>query len=68
MRAGDCAAFPAGEPDGHHLVNRGSAPAVVLEVGTRRPDDRTVYSDIDMVAEPGEHGFRHRDGSPYPES
>ena len=23
MRPGDCAAFPAGKPDGHHLVNRG---------------------------------------------
>ncbi|HSZ52482.1 MAG TPA: cupin domain-containing protein [Caulobacteraceae bacterium] len=65
LRAGDCAAFPAGEPDGHHLINRGPANAVVLEVGTRRPDDRTVYSDIDMIAEPGEDGFRHRDGAPY---
>ena len=67
MRVGDCAAFPAGEPDGHHLINRGAEAAVVLEVGTRRPDDRTVYSDIDMVAEPGEPGFRHRDGSAYAE-
>ncbi|HEY1928921.1 MAG TPA: cupin domain-containing protein [Caulobacteraceae bacterium] len=65
LRAGDCAAFPASEPDGHHLINRGSADAVVLEVGTRRSDDRTVYSDIDMIAEPGEDGFRHRDGAPY---
>jgi uncharacterized cupin superfamily protein len=63
--AGDCAAFPAGETDGHHLINRGPVDAVVLEVGTRRPDDRTVYSDIDMVAEPNEPGFRHRDGAPY---
>lgn len=68
LRPGDCAAFPAGEADGHHLVNRGTVEAVVLEVGTRRPDDRTVYSDIDMVAEPGEPGFRHRDGRPYPEA
>jgi uncharacterized cupin superfamily protein len=65
LRAGDCAAFPAGEADGHHLINRGPSDAVVLEVGTRRPDDRTVYPDIDMVAEPGEDGFRHRDGAPY---
>ena len=65
LGAGDCAAFPAGDPNGHHLVNRSQADAVVLEVGTRRADDRTVYPDIDMVAEPGEHGFRHHDGSPY---
>jgi uncharacterized cupin superfamily protein len=65
LRAGDCVAFPAGDPDGHHLINRGATEAVLLEVGTRRADDRTVYSDIDMVAEPGEDGFRHRDGAPY---
>jgi len=64
LRAGDCAAFKAGDPAGHHLINRSNADAVVLEIGNDAPDrDRTVYSDIDMVAEPGEHGFRHRDGS-----
>ena len=68
LRAGDCAAFPAGDPDGHHVINRGASDAVLLEVGTRQADDRTVYSDIDMVAEPGEQVFRHRDGSPYPEA
>jgi uncharacterized cupin superfamily protein len=63
---GDCAAFKAGDPDGHHLINRSAADAVVLEVGTNAPDDRCVYSDADMVAEPGEHHFRRRDGTPYP--
>ncbi len=67
LRAGDCAAFRAGDPDGHHLVNRSGETAVVLEVGNNAPDrDRTVYSDIDMVAEPAEAHFRRRDGSPYP--
>jgi uncharacterized cupin superfamily protein len=33
LRAGDCAAFKAGDPDGHHLVNRSDRPAKVLEVG-----------------------------------
>ena len=65
LRAGDCVAFPAGDPDGHHLINRSKTDAVLLEVGTRQADDRTVYSDIDMVAEPGEDLFRHRDGTPY---
>ena len=27
MRAGDCAAFPAGVPDGHHFINRSAAVA-----------------------------------------
>jgi uncharacterized cupin superfamily protein len=66
LRAGDCAAFKAGEVDGHHLVNRSDKPARALEVGTRDPDaDRTVYPDVDMVAEPGENRFRRRDGRAY---
>ncbi|WP_374575644.1 cupin domain-containing protein [Phenylobacterium sp.] len=64
---GDCAAFKAGVADGHHLVNRTDRPARVLEIGTTDPEhDRCVYPDIDMVAEPGESGYRHRDGTPYP--
>jgi uncharacterized cupin superfamily protein len=66
LKAGDCAAFPAGEANGHHLINRGGAEARVLEIGTRDPNtDRTVYSDIDMVAEPGEDIYRRRDGSAF---
>jgi len=66
LRAGDCAAFKAGEASGHHLVNRSDKPARTLEVGTRDPDrDRTVYPDVDMVAEAGESVFRRRDGTPY---
>src|SRR3954469_22067638 len=42
MRAGDCAAFAANVPNGHHLVNRSDALAVCLEVGSRRPQDDSV--------------------------
>ena len=67
LRAGDCAAFKAGDTDGHHLINRSNRDAVVLEVGNADPDhDRCTYSDIDMIAEPGEEAYRHRDGRPYP--
>ena len=66
LTAGDCAAFRAGEPDGHHLVNRSGADAVVLEIGTREEADRCVYPDIDMIALPGERPYFHRDGAPYP--
>lgn len=66
LKAGDCAAFPAGAPDGHQLINRGVVEAVVLEIGSRHPDqDRAVYPDIDMVLEPGEGHFRRKDGSSY---
>ena len=67
LRAGDCAAFKAGDADGHHLINRSGRDAILLEVGNADPArDRCTYSDIDMLAEPGEPGFRHRDGTPYP--
>jgi uncharacterized cupin superfamily protein len=36
MTAGDCAAFPAGHPDGHHFVNRSDAECRLLVVGTRQ--------------------------------
>ncbi|HWA63777.1 MAG TPA: cupin domain-containing protein [Caulobacteraceae bacterium] len=67
LRAGDCAAFRAGEPDGHHLVNRSGRDALVLEIGSAMPTvDRCVYPDIDMIAEPGVEHYSHRDGTPYP--
>jgi len=67
LRAGDCAAFKAGDPDGHHLINRSNADAVVLEVGNADAEhDRCVYSDIDMIGEPKIVPYLHRDGTPYP--
>ena len=63
--AGDCAGFPAGKADGHHLQNRSSADAIVLEVGTSNESvDTTTYPDIDMLALPD--GYVHRDRTPYP--
>jgi uncharacterized cupin superfamily protein len=64
LRAGDCAGFKAGVPDGHHLINRSSREAVVLEVGSRKADDTGEYSEIDMCF--GPTGFTHKDGKPYP--
>ena len=65
LRAGDCAGFKAGEPNGHCLQNRSDAEAVLLEIGTRAPDtDRSDYPDLDMVVGPDEV-YRHRDGTPY---
>lgn len=67
LRAGDCAGFPAGHADGHHLQNRSDREALVLEVGTRRPDDdEAFYPDIDLRALKGRAGYAHRDGEPYP--
>ena len=67
LRAGDCAGFKAGSPDGHHLQNRSGRDVVYLEVGTRRPEqDEVAYPDIDMISPKGHDGFAHKDGKPYP--
>jgi len=64
LRAGDCAGFPAGEPNGHHLQNRSAQPATVLEVGSRHNEDGAFYSDIDMQIAPGSDVYTRRDGTP----
>ena len=65
LRAGDCAAFPKGTGDGHHLINKAPATAVYLEVGSRNPLDLTTCSDIDMMSSSADGRFVHKDGSPY---
>ncbi|MCW5725473.1 MAG: cupin domain-containing protein [Maricaulaceae bacterium] len=70
MRPGDCAGFPAGVRNGHHLKNESAADAVFLVVGTRIEDDHGEYPDIDMRFEniPGGGGrgrFTRKDGTPY---
>jgi len=66
LRAGDAAGFKAGTPDGHHLQNRSTLEALVLEVGTRLPGDGCYYSDIDMmIIDDSPDGYTRRDGSPY---
>jgi uncharacterized cupin superfamily protein len=65
LRAGDCAAFPAGRPNGHQLINRSAAPAACLEVGSRNAADRVVYSDIDLLFDGARDAYTHKDGTPY---
>jgi uncharacterized cupin superfamily protein len=65
LQAGECAAFPASQPNAHHLINRSTALAVCLEIGSRVASDRIVYADIDMVFDPDCDGFVRRDGTPY---
>ena len=67
LRAGDCAAFPKGSGNGHHLINKSSAMAVYLEVGSRQRADVTIYSDIDMMSTNADGRYVHKDGTPYSE-
>jgi uncharacterized cupin superfamily protein len=67
MLPGDCAAFPAGDPDGHCFINRSSAEARFLVVGTKAPSEVATYSDVDMVVvmEGGSARFAYKDGTPW---
>lgn len=66
MRAGDCAAFPAGKPNGHHILNRSWGPGVVLCVGSRMPGDKATYPDIDLHYDGDSDTYLRKDGTPYP--
>jgi uncharacterized cupin superfamily protein len=68
LSAGMAATFPAGERNGHNLINKSGAPASYLEVGTRSPDEDAEYPDIDLRAQKrnGKLVFVHKSGEPYP--
>lgn len=62
--SGDSAGFKAGHADGHHLQNRSDRPALVLEVGSRRPaTDVAEYPDVDLRWTPD--GYTRKDGTAY---
>lgn len=65
---GACAGFPAGSPDGHHLVNRSDRPARYLEISNRDEADVPLYSDVDLALVQGPDGvlaYARKDGTPY---
>ncbi|MCW5732006.1 MAG: cupin domain-containing protein [Alphaproteobacteria bacterium] len=68
LAPGQFCAFPAGQANGHHLVNRTDRPALFLAIGTCADRETVHYSDIDMVYRqeaPGSQGYYRRDGSRY---
>lgn len=67
MRVGDCAAFPAGNTNGHHFVNRTDRRASFLVVGSKAPREVATYSDVDMRVEMegGKARFTYKDGSDW---
>lgn len=67
MRPGDCAAFPAGSPDGHQFLNRTDAPASFLVVGSKAKTEVAHYSDVDLElrSAEGKASFFYRDGQPW---
>jgi uncharacterized cupin superfamily protein len=67
MRPGDCAAFPAGKPDGHHFINRSASVVKFMVVGTKASQEVAVYSDVDLMVKigSGKTEFTYRDGTPF---
>ena len=68
LRAGMASGFPAGKPDGHHLINRTHRAAVYLEVGSRHDElDETHYPDIDLGVrqQNGRQMYVRKNGEPY---
>jgi uncharacterized cupin superfamily protein len=67
LKPGMAAGFPAGEANGHHLVNRGTQPATYLEIGTRSDQEDATYSDVDLRVEKreGRYRFVRKSGEPY---
>jgi uncharacterized cupin superfamily protein len=64
---GDAAAFKAGVANGHHLVNRSTRDALLLEIGTRSTHERCHYPDVDLAFASDESGDRYtrKSGEPY---
>jgi uncharacterized cupin superfamily protein len=64
MAPGQCAGFPAGNGNGHCLVNETEADVVYLEVGDRTPGDTVIYPDEDLRAQSAATwNFTRKDGS-----
>lgn len=63
LEAGDCAAWPKGSTNGHHLRNEGDRDCVFIVVG-----GGTItgggYSDIDMMFT-ADGKYVRKDGTPY---
>ena len=66
LRAGDCAAWPKGSTNGHHLRNESEEDCAFVVVGGG-VNTGGGYSDIDLMFTP-ESRYVRKDGTPYPES
>jgi uncharacterized cupin superfamily protein len=66
MQVGDCATFPAGDPNGHQFLNHTDRPVTFLVVGTRTATETAYYSELDLMVRVDQSGFEftQKDGSP----
>ena len=66
LRLGDCAAWPKGSTNGHHLINESSAPCRFIVIGGGA-NTGGGYNDVDLAFTP-EGTYTHKDGTPYPDT
>ncbi len=67
LAEGMAAGFPAGNPNGHQVVNRSGADVWYLEIGDRPQNEAVTYPDIDLanaVRDRQPH-FTRKDGSEF---
>ena len=64
MRPGDCAAFPKGVANGHHLANRGDRPCIFIAIGKPAVSD-CHYPDIDLHLDGPTQRYVRKDGSEF---
>ncbi len=64
LKAGDIAAFPKNDGNGHVLQNRSTAPCTFVAIG-RPADTACSYPDIDMHLFAGAGQQRRKDGSEF---
>ncbi len=67
LGVGDCAGFPGGEANGHHLINKSEQIAQYLEIGDRTKGDFVTYPDDDLIATDSDRGwiFSNKEGQEY---
>ena len=63
LKAGDVAAWPKGDTNGHHLINRSSEPCTFVAISAG-PGGGGSYSDIDMKWT-ADGKYVRKDGTPY---
>lgn len=61
LKAGDVAAFPAGNQNGHNMQNRTDTDCIFVAIGVG--DGTGGYSDIDMMFD--DDGYFRKDGTRY---
>ena len=63
LRSGDCAAWPKGNTNGHHLRNESNSDCSFIVVGGGT-NTGGGYSDIDMLFT-ADNRYTRKDGTPY---